>query len=186
MFTAVEVRDNRTFEDPDSSGKVVDSSRSSQSSCDDGWGGNKIVGEAIVEVALWLEEQTLARHVCSKGHEVFADSVPATRRHLARLQTLSRICIAMNIFLVSQLLFCNMTRLCPIACCSPWGQCIESWGLYLSLNSSNVSSPCSPLFLLTLVLNVCPLPYPPRLLAGTSRRAVVGQQWVDRKSVRCG
>ena len=41
-----------TFEDTDSGGVIVDSSCGSQSGSNDGGGGDKIVGEGVVQVAL--------------------------------------------------------------------------------------------------------------------------------------
>lgn len=42
----------RTLEDADGGGKVVDAAGSLEGSSDDGDGGNEIVGESVVEVAL--------------------------------------------------------------------------------------------------------------------------------------
>lgn len=41
-----------TFEDPDGGGKVVDATRSAQGSREDFNGGDEIVSEAVVQVAL--------------------------------------------------------------------------------------------------------------------------------------
>lgn len=43
---------SRTFEDSDGSGEVVDTAGSLQGSSDDGGGGDEIVGEGVVQVAL--------------------------------------------------------------------------------------------------------------------------------------
>jgi hypothetical protein len=46
-------RYEHTFEDPDSGGEVVDSSRRLQGSCDDRRGWHKIVRKGIIEVTLY-------------------------------------------------------------------------------------------------------------------------------------
>lgn len=43
----------RTLEDPDGGREVVDSPRGTQRSRQNGRGGDKIVGEGVVQVALW-------------------------------------------------------------------------------------------------------------------------------------
>ena len=44
----------RTLEDADGSGEVVDSPGSAESGGEDGGGGDEIVGEGVVQVALWF------------------------------------------------------------------------------------------------------------------------------------
>ena len=47
------IGETRTLEDTDSRGEVVDTPGSAESGGDDGGGGNEIVGEAVVQVALY-------------------------------------------------------------------------------------------------------------------------------------
>ena len=51
------IGETRTLEDTDSRGEVVDTPGSAESGGDDGGGGNEIVGEAVVQVALHGSQQ---------------------------------------------------------------------------------------------------------------------------------
>ena len=55
---------------------------------------------------------------------------------------------------------------------------------HLAVNSSKLSSPCSPDLLLTVVLNVCALPYPPAPTGAHDRRGTAEQihVWERRRA----
>lgn len=76
-----------TFENADSSSKVVDSPSSLEGSGDDSGRGDEIVGEGVVEVAL--------KNDLSKSYDIWSHGglgVPGARKRPGQRQTPSRIC----------------------------------------------------------------------------------------------
>lgn len=85
---------SRTLEDPDGGGVVVDSPGSPESGGENGGGGNEIVGEGVVQVALWLGIES-----AGPGHEDElgawvgqAEGIPGARKRPGHRQTPSRSC----------------------------------------------------------------------------------------------
>lgn len=144
----------RTFEDPDGGGVIVDSSRGSQSGGDNGRRWDEVVGEAVVEVA--LERSRGGENVSRLS---FSSTV--SERCGRRTCNSKTSCTPSNSFsYLDSHPKRSRSANCPFAKsasrCSGYCSVLRCWGMYLALNSSNVSSPCgeSPLLLLTLVLNV--------------------------------
>lgn len=84
----------RTLEDADSGGEVVDSPGGAESSGEDGGRGDKIVGEGVVEVALWLLRARVsgADDEDVTGSEGGAEGIPEARKRPGHRQTPSRSC----------------------------------------------------------------------------------------------
>lgn len=128
LWAAIEIGNGRTFEDPNSGGEVVDSSCRSQSCGDDRWGGDEIVGEAIVKVALWFKEQTSARRLLSRAHWIlYRSRTCSSKTSCTASNSFSYLCCRGNIP-VSRLPAPRKITRCALACFFPllWAQCIES------------------------------------------------------------
>ena len=83
---------SRTLEDPDGGGVVVDSPGSPEGGGEDGGRGDEIVGEGVVQVALWLGIES-----AGPGHEDElgawagqAEGIPGARKRPGHRQTPSR------------------------------------------------------------------------------------------------
>ena len=84
-------RNKRTLKNAHSGGEVVDTPGRTDSGSDDGWRGNEIVGEAVVQVSLRNGQLVFLSHIrgdtphagsaCRWGADVLVVNVPEARKH---------------------------------------------------------------------------------------------------------